>query len=46
MYDDESIPDEEYFTLQFGETKINLFTVGMSISMLGMAYVAYVQYLS
>ena len=44
VYDDESIPDEEYFTLQVGETKVNLFTVGMGVSMLGMAYFAYVQY--
>ena len=44
VYDDESIPDEEYFTLQFGQTKINLFTLGMGVSMIGMAYVCYVQY--
>ena len=44
IYDDESIPDEEYFTLQIGETKINLFSVIMAVSMVGMSYVAYVQY--
>ena len=44
IYDDESIPDEDYFTLQVGATKINLFTVAMGVSMVGMAYVAYVQY--
>ena len=43
-YDDESIPDEEYFTLQIGQTKVNLFTVVMGVSMIGMSYVAYVQY--
>ena len=44
IYDDESIPDEEYFTLQVGQTKINLFTIAMAVSMVGMGYVAYVQY--
>ena len=43
IYDDESIPDEEYFTLQVGQTKINIFTVAMGVSMLAMTYVAYVQ---
>ena len=44
VYDDESIPDEEFFTLQIGQTKVNLFTVLMGVSMLAMSYVAYVQY--
>ena len=44
IYDDESIPDEEYFTLQLGQYKVNLFTVAMAVSMVGMSYVAYVQY--
>ena len=43
VYDDESIPDEDYFTVQVGSTKINLFTVAMGVSMIGMGYVGYVQ---
>ena len=42
IYDDESIPDEEYFTVQIGQHKVNLFTIGMAVSMVGMSYVAYV----
>ena len=44
VYDDESIPDDEYFTLQIGSRKINLFTVAMAFSMIGMTYFSYVQY--
>ena len=42
IYDDESIPDEDYFTFQIGQTKINLFQVAMALSMVAMAYAAYV----
>ena len=44
VYDDESIPDEEYFTLQLGNggPKVNLFTLLMGVSMVAMSYVAYV----
>ena len=29
IYDDESIPDEEFFTLKVGSLKINMFTIFM-----------------
>ncbi|TNV75345.1 hypothetical protein FGO68_gene9190 [Halteria grandinella] len=43
-YDEESITDEEYFTIRIGPIKINLFTVAM-ISCVG-AFSYYVYYLT
>ena len=43
IYDDESIPDEDYFTFQIGQMRINLFTVAMGASMIAMSYIGYVQ---
>ena len=46
IYDDESIPDEEYFTVQVGSFKINLFTFFTGGTFLGLGFLIYAMYFS
>ena len=46
IYDDEVIPDEEYFTLQVGPFKLNLFTFFTGGTFLGVGCLIYAMYFS
>lgn len=44
IYDDESIPDEEYFTIEVGDRKVNLFTIVSVSAFLGLGAFGYMFY--